>query len=169
MVEIVAGLDRGTQFVLEDAQTVVGRVDASISLRDSGVSRRHAKLIVAADNSVMIMDLGSTNRTLVNGTSVELATLMPGDIIKLGPSVELRLGYQRPQSAVDGGVALSERQLEVARLVAEGKSNAAVARTLCISPNTVARHLENIYNRLGKRSRTALARWLVDYESTRGE
>lgn len=163
VLEVVAGLDSGRQFELTEAQTVIGRDDTPIALRDSGVSRRHAKMIVAADNSVMVMDLGSTNRTLVNGTNVELATLMPGDVIKLGPNAELRLSYgPAPSVAHADGVALSGRQLEVAQLVATGLSNAKVAAALSISPNTVARHLENIYDRLGMRSRTALARWLID-------
>ncbi len=161
VLEVTAGVDRGRRFELTEAQTVIGRDDTAIALRDSGVSRRHAKMIVAADNSVMVMDLGSTNRTLVNGTDVELATLMPGDVIKLGPSAELRLSYG-PAAAPTTDVVLSDRQLEVARLVAEGMSNASVAAELSISPNTVARHLENIYDRLGMRSRTALARWLID-------
>lgn len=57
---------------------------------------------------------------------------------------------------------LSARELEVARLVATGRSNAQVATALFISPRTVTTHLDRIYARLGLGSRVALTRYLVD-------
>jgi DNA-binding NarL/FixJ family response regulator len=41
-------------------------------------------------------------------------------------------------------VTLSERELSVIRLVAEGKTNEEVGKDLCISPNTVRAHLVRI-------------------------
>lgn len=60
------------------------------------------------------------------------------------------------------GSALSRRELEVARAVASGLSNAEVARALFISPRTVTTHLDRIYSRLGLGSRAALTRYLAD-------
>ncbi|NJN16248.1 MAG: hypothetical protein HC822_08215 [Oscillochloris sp.] len=55
--------------------------------------------------------------------------------------------------------ALSERELEVLRLVAEGASNQTIAATLCISIGTVKSHLNHILSKLDARSRTeAVAR-----------
>lgn len=53
------------------------------------------------------------------------------------------------------GLGLSGRQAEVLSLVARGRSNDAVAGILGVSPRTVQKHLENIYDRLGVRSRAA--------------
>ena len=54
---------------------------------------------------------------------------------------------------------LSEREIEVLRLIATGLSNAEAGRKLFIAPSTVKKHLENIYAKLGTRSRTqAIAR-----------
>jgi DNA-binding CsgD family transcriptional regulator/tetratricopeptide (TPR) repeat protein len=57
---------------------------------------------------------------------------------------------------------LSEREEEVARLVAQGLSNAEVAGRLFISKRTVTTHLQNIYGRLGFGSRTALTRYVLE-------
>ncbi len=60
------------------------------------------------------------------------------------------LGRARP----DG---LSEREVEVLRLVAEGRSNHDIARLLVLSQKTVERHLSNIFAKLSVQSRTAAA------------
>ncbi|MEM9386024.1 MAG: LuxR C-terminal-related transcriptional regulator [Pseudomonadota bacterium] len=52
---------------------------------------------------------------------------------------------------------LTPRQLEVARLVANGARNCQVADRLGVSENTVVNHLSTIYHKLGVNSRTALA------------
>jgi DNA-binding CsgD family transcriptional regulator len=48
---------------------------------------------------------------------------------------------------------LTRRQIEVARLLAAGRSNAAIATELCISPDTARHHTEDVMRKLGVRSR----------------
>jgi DNA-binding NarL/FixJ family response regulator len=68
-----------------------------------------------------------------------------------------------PQPAmVRGGRAarpggLTEREVEVARLVADGKTNREIAEALVLSERTVAKHLDHIFTKLGVSSRTAVA------------
>jgi len=50
---------------------------------------------------------------------------------------------------------LTPRQTDLLRLVADGRTNAQIARRLGLSEGTVRTHLENIYDRLGVSSRTA--------------
>ena len=50
---------------------------------------------------------------------------------------------------------LTPREREVVVLVAEGKTNAEIARQLWISPGTVRRHLENVFAKLDVHTRTA--------------
>jgi DNA-binding NarL/FixJ family response regulator len=54
---------------------------------------------------------------------------------------------------------LTRRETQILQLVAEGKSNPEVARTLWIQEQTVKFHLSNIYRKLGAPNRTAAARW----------
>jgi DNA-binding CsgD family transcriptional regulator len=58
----------------------------------------------------------------------------------------------REQSAVP---ALTRREREVLGLVAEGLTNAEIARRLWVAQSTVAKHLEQAYAKLGVHSRTA--------------
>lgn len=52
-----------------------------------------------------------------------------------------------------GEEALSEREAEVMGLLAQAMPNKKIARTLCLSPETVKWHLKNIYGKLGVSSR----------------
>jgi DNA-binding NarL/FixJ family response regulator len=58
-------------------------------------------------------------------------------------------------STVDG--ALTPREREVAQLLAEGLTNAELARRLYISPKTAAVHVSNILSKLELSSRTQVA------------
>ena len=53
------------------------------------------------------------------------------------------------------------RELEIAALIADGRSNKAIAAELVISPATVARHVANIMTKLDFRSRAAIAAWIT--------
>ena len=55
--------------------------------------------------------------------------------------------------AVRGKPALSERELEVLRLMAELLSNPEIARRLVVSPGTVKTHVSHIYDKLGVEGR----------------
>jgi non-specific serine/threonine protein kinase len=61
----------------------------------------------------------------------------------------------------DDGDELSARELEVARLVASGMSNPAVAAELFVSVATVKTHVSHILGKLGLDSRVQLAQWIA--------
>jgi predicted ATPase/DNA-binding CsgD family transcriptional regulator len=74
------------------------------------------------------------------------------------PLPELRL---RAKEAPQPPAVLSPREMEVARLVADGVSNAQAAAQLFISERTVESHVTNIFNKLGVDSRVQVARWVA--------
>jgi ATP/maltotriose-dependent transcriptional regulator MalT len=59
---------------------------------------------------------------------------------------------------------LTARELEVLRLVATGKSNREIASALVISEHTVARHVQNIFGKLGVGSRTAAGAFAFEHD-----
>ncbi len=59
---------------------------------------------------------------------------------------------------------LTEREVEVVRLVAAGHTNRVIARELRLSEKTVARHLSNIYTKLGVASRAATTAYAYDHQ-----
>lgn len=69
-------------------------------------------------------------------------------------------GPRRRASAPGRPGELTEREREVALLVAEGLSNPEIADRLFVSTRTVTTHLTHIYARLGLSGRTALARYM---------
>ena len=75
---------------------------------------------------------------------------------RLGAAPDVALVDALIDDAAPGdGHGLTGRELEVLRLVAAGESNRAIAATLVISEHTVARHVQNIFAKLGVSSRTA--------------
>jgi DNA-binding NarL/FixJ family response regulator len=58
---------------------------------------------------------------------------------------------------------LSEREIEVLHLVAQGLSNPQIANTLAISRKTVEHHLEHTYNKLGISCRTAAVAYAIQH------
>jgi predicted ATPase/DNA-binding CsgD family transcriptional regulator len=58
--------------------------------------------------------------------------------------------------------SLTQREHEIAELVASGRSNKAIADELSISHTTTARHVANIMAKLGFNSRTQIAAWIMN-------
>lgn|SRR5487761_1304451 len=61
----------------------------------------------------------------------------------------------------NGTSPLTDREREIAALVAEGKTNADIGAELRISKRTVDAHVDHILTKLHVRSRTQIATWLI--------
>jgi hypothetical protein len=78
------GMAAGSTYELQTPVTLLGRgTDCDLRLVDPGVSRHHAELRVEEDQ-VVLVDLGSTNGTFVNGQPVRRVVLTDGTNVTLG-------------------------------------------------------------------------------------
>src|SRR5512133_1583906 len=79
------------------------------------------------------------------------------------PDVARMDALSRPAAAKDAG-GLTARELEVLRLVAAGKTNRTIAADLFLSEKTVARHVSNIFVKLGVSSRAAATAYAYEHD-----
>ena len=155
------------------AVELVGRTDPDVVLMDlrmpggGGVDaitelvrrriRGHVLVLTTYDTDRDIMaalDAGATGYLLKDARRDELFAAVRaaarGESV-LSPSVATRV-VSRVRS---GSAELSDREAEVLRLVARGRSNREIARTLFVSEATVKTHLTHIYGKLGVGDRAA--------------
>src|SRR5215475_400264 len=85
--QVLEGVDKGRIFRELPIPLTIGREEGNIlRLNDERVSRFHAK--VQQDNGdIILTDLESTNGTRVNGNTVQIRRLLPGDRVGVGRSV----------------------------------------------------------------------------------
>jgi pimeloyl-ACP methyl ester carboxylesterase/DNA-binding CsgD family transcriptional regulator len=103
----------------------------------------------------------------------EVASLIPGATLIPLPGtshlfyhgdwpavLEATLSFLREPAST--GPRLTDRELEVAELVAEGLTNQAIARRLSVAPRTAESHAENIRRKLQVSSRAQIAAWVTE-------
>lgn len=155
-IEAMAATARGTMLLVagQAAQALSPLREASRSWRELDVPYEAARTgVLLAHTYDALDDAEAANREL------DAADPM---FERLGAHADaarrrVRRGWQaRPYG-------LSDRELEVLRLVADGQSNPQIAAALVISRKTVARHMSNIFVKLGVSSRIEAARVAFDH------
>ena len=88
-----------------------------------------------------------------------VAPKRPGkQLIPASKGVALRAGVRsQPRSPQSYPGGLTQREVEVLRLIAVGKSNRDIANVLFVSPNTVASHVRSILTKTSTANRTEAA------------
>jgi len=92
-----------------------------------------------------------------------------GRTMRLDEAIEYALSVEKSSTTTLSSTAeqhpggLTSREVEVLGLVAEGLTNAQVARELFLSPRTVETHLTSIYHKLGVNSRAAATRFALEH------
>jgi len=105
------GPDTGLVVAVGDRPVTIGReTSCEVRLTDTASSRRHVRIVPAADGSVVLEDLGSANGTLVNDAKVERAVLKSGDRIRLG---ETTIRFLSESELMDALKARAGRVLEL--------------------------------------------------------
>ncbi len=108
---------------------------------------------------------GATSYLLKDVAATDLARAIRGaraGQAQLHPEVARRLMQQvtSPRKP-DAGAQLTDREREVLRLLADGRSNKEIARSLVVSERTVKGHVSNILGKLGLQDRTQAALYAV--------
>lgn len=129
------------------------RLDASLATvyRAQGRRDQAAAAVSAANTAVAALGATLTDATLRETFLAGAATHIP----RIPPTTPRRAAKQ-------AYAGLTEREREVAALVALGKSNRALAETLVVSERTAAKHVENILSKLGFSRRSQVAAWAVE-------
>lgn len=117
----------------------------------------YAARVITADSSGHALEPFASRRLLQDAQ-----TVAPGEIFVdqsrkaqvLGVVEELLRTHREPQPYR----TVTERELEVLRILAMGATNKEIAINLSLSVNTVKYHLENIYRKLGAQNRTQAIR-----------
>jgi hypothetical protein len=95
--EVVSLTVAGRQHVITEERVVLGRSrDAGLRISDVNISRKHAEVLREGE-TFWVVDLGSTNGTLVNGKRVDRQRLRDGDRITMG-STEIVFGLSLAKS-----------------------------------------------------------------------
>lgn len=94
-LRVVAGRDMLSFAILKPgSQILIGRDEsADLRLQDRAVSSRHAVVNYFENGNISIIDIGSTNGTLVNGSRIQNCPLSDGDYLEIGDA-SLRLSWQ---------------------------------------------------------------------------
>jgi two-component system, NtrC family, response regulator HydG len=91
-----SGPEKGMSWPIQATPIQIGRsTSADIIVSDSAVSRRHCEVSLIAGRPTLV-DLGSSNRTLVNGEPTTKCELRSGDEMAVGPAVFLVIDPEMP-------------------------------------------------------------------------
>jgi DNA-binding NarL/FixJ family response regulator len=150
VLSAMAAQARGAVELAEgDAETALG------SLRRASQAWQKIEAPYAAARVRVLVALGCRALGDEDGAALELAAAR-AIFDRLGAAPELTridsLTQREPSNAAHG---LTARERQVLRLIAGGKTNRAIAAELSISEKTVARHVSNIFGKLGLSTRAA--------------
>lgn len=132
------------------AESRGARVEAGRARTTAGCA-----LAAAGDVTGAVAHLSAAEAGLAASGARRLRDRAAAELRRLGIRVAARATTGGPCGRLPAG--LTDRERDVAELVASGRTNREVARALYLSEKTVEGHLTQIYARLGIRSRAALA------------
>lgn len=149
------------------ASEYFGRARASVE----ATRRRPLRGIIDYDQALALTRAGSVEPERIMGLLD--AALAEFRALGMEPWAKKALDLQerlREDEQCDGrprGIdpnGLTQREVEVLRLLAQGQSNQEIADALVISINTVARHLVNIYTKIGARNRAEAVAYALRHD-----
>jgi DNA-binding NarL/FixJ family response regulator len=164
-----AGLDVvGVAGSVDEAETLVSTTDVDVVLLDIRLGTDSGlRWLAAADGAARPAVVVLTSYDYPQYADAAMRLGASGFVLKTAPIAELidairraaagGMAFAKRPGAAGGAVRLSERELDVVRLVVEGLSNDEIGARLGIGAKTVESHLRRLFERLDVASRTELA------------
>ncbi len=174
---LVQATDPSQPLVLVAAHDVLGRL-AKDAGQWSGAERHHMAALdlagacgapfMRAQVLVALAELRlAEGRREEAGSLLAEATAMVTDLgatrLRAAADALASVCVAAPEDAVAFPAGLTQREVEVLQLVAQGLTDSGVAERLFISPRTVSQHLRSIYGKLAVSSRAAATRFAVEH------
>jgi len=167
-IEKVAQLDPDV-VLMDIAMPGLGGIEASLEIKKSGGRTKILILSQYEDREYVrrLLKSGVSGYVLKKSAGSELANAIRavhrGGLV-LDPEVA-RMAMEEAGPEKPGGAdpyeALTDREKQVLKLVAEGRSNKEVAELLGISVKTAMSHREHVMEKLGVHNRTELVRFAI--------
>lgn len=173
-IQVVAGAENGAQAVALTREHVPDVILMDLLMPEmGGVEAIEQIMVFSPATHIIVLTSYTEDEYLFSAMSAGaqgylLKDVEPEDLVNairaavggqatLHPSVAARLvrGMEHPDD--DSLDDLTERELDVLRLVAQGKSNKEIAETLVIAEGTVKSHVSNILSKLHLAHRTQAA------------
>jgi DNA-binding CsgD family transcriptional regulator len=122
-------------------------------------TRRNVGRVARDGQSPRAVDFDAIGGAVAQSVSTQLSRQLATMVAGPRPVAQRRQRRTRHETEPTGtaGARLSRRQLEVLRLLGEGKTNKEIAKALARSPNTIKLHVSAILKRLKLKSRTQAA------------
>ena len=138
------------------------------SLRGAGLDER-GRLLAACDVYVAVREDRPHRPAMAEdeAAAVLVAEVKAGRLDRSSVELVLDVAGVPTRVRADQPAGLTDREVEVLRLVAHGDTNKAIARALRISPRTVQHHVAHIYDKIGVTSRAGAALFAAEHELTR--
>lgn len=189
-IAVAAGDVLGATTALEELETIATDF-ASLALGAAALSIRGRVQLASGDRSACATLRQAAQRWQELGVPHEVATARmlqgvacrdAGDLDgaassfeaadalfeRLGAMLDLRTLQNITSTAPELPAGLTKREVEVLRLVAAGMTNKQIASELVLSEKTVARHLSNIFNKIGVASRSAATAFAFEHHIVTG-
>ena len=144
----------------EQALTAAIALESVAALFDAARARELVgrALAQAGDRDLAARELELAAAAFGSFGSLRYRNQAERELRKLGRHIHHRT---RPGATGAVGIeSLTDRELQVARLVVDRKTNSQIAAELFLSQKTIETHLRNIFHKVGVTTRTALARAL---------
>lgn len=133
-------------------------IDHFLTVPIAVVGQRQAVLMVDRDRTAFSEDDRAAGNVVIAPLArIYRSVLTRERLAARLADVERALSAAPRPSRADGAGELTPRELEILGLVAAGRTDREIATLLYVSPRTVHKHLEHVYDKLGVRTRTAAA------------